>query len=277
MAASSFSHESDARPPSYRSGVRLGPAALRGAIADEAERAIDAMLAGPLPEAVTRSVVRHRVLHRVVEAALDEQDGDPFELAVERFMATPAFKRALHDALSSPEVRTALAAQTAGFGSELAGSLRAHAAVADARIGTAAARASSAGGPASRGIALVVDALLAQVGFLVLAASVSLVAWLAGASSAGWVGALLAGCGWLVVSAAYFAGFWSAVGQTPGMRLLGLRVAAGPGRPGVARSLVRFAGLILSILTFGLGFVPALFDGRRRALPDYLAGTEVVG
>jgi len=32
----------------------------------------------------------------------------------------------------------------------------------------------------------------------------------------------------------------------------------------------------LAIIPCFLGFVPALFDRRRRALPDYLAGTEVV-
>jgi hypothetical protein len=33
---------------------------------------------------------------------------------------------------------------------------------------------------------------------------------------------------------------------------------------------------VVSILTLGLGFVPALVDRRRRALPDFLAGTVVV-
>src|SRR3954463_13786209 len=94
-------------------GVRLRPAALRGALADEAERVIDGLLAGPLPEAVARSIVRHRVVNRVVAEALEAADpslkgGDPVAQAVERVVATPEFKRALQDALSSPEVRRAL-------------------------------------------------------------------------------------------------------------------------------------------------------------------------
>ena len=35
-------------------------------------------------------------------------------------------------------------------------------------------------------------------------------------------------------------------------------------------------GLALAIIPCFLGFVPALFDRQRRALPDYLAGTVVV-
>jgi uncharacterized RDD family membrane protein YckC len=42
------------------------------------------------------------------------------------------------------------------------------------------------------------------------------------------------------------------------------------------QALVRTVGLALAIIPCFLGFVPALFDRRRRALPDYLAGTVVV-
>jgi uncharacterized RDD family membrane protein YckC len=263
--------------------VRLGPAALRGALADEAERVIDGLLAGPLPEAVARSIVRHRVINRMVEEVLKSADAgskdgrDPLELAVERVVATPAFKRALQETLSSPEVRHALVSQTTGFGGELAEALRIRARRLDARLGTKQPRSAQYGGVASRGIALVVDALLAQLTFLVLGASIALVAGLAGASPPGVVGGALAGGGWLIVVVAYFVAFWSTTGQTPGMNLVGVRVrTAAGGAPGALRSLVRCAGLVVSILTLGLGFVPALVDRRRRALPDFLAGTVVV-
>jgi uncharacterized RDD family membrane protein YckC len=77
--------------------------------------------------------------------------------------------------------------------------------------------------------------------------------------------------------ALYFVGFWSVTGQTPGMRLMRLRVQARSGEPpSAARSLLRLAGLILAIIPLGAGFVPVLFDRRRRALPDFVAGTTVV-
>jgi len=33
---------------------------------------------------------------------------------------------------------------------------------------------------------------------------------------------------------------------------------------------------VLAVAPLGAGFVPVLFDDRRRALPDYLARTVVV-
>jgi len=44
----------------------------------------------------------------------------------------------------------------------------------------------------------------------------------------------------------------------------------------VGRAIVRTVGLALAIIPLFAGFIPALFDGRRRALPDYLAGTVVL-
>jgi uncharacterized RDD family membrane protein YckC len=61
------------------------------------------------------------------------------------------------------------------------------------------------------------------------------------------------------------------------MRLAGVRVR-GPradGRLTAGRAIVRTLGLALAIIPCFLGFLPALFDSRRRALPDYLANTVV--
>jgi uncharacterized RDD family membrane protein YckC len=81
----------------------------------------------------------------------------------------------------------------------------------------------------------------------------------------------------LVWTASYFIFFWSTTGQTPGNRLLRIRVidvrTGRPPRP--RRALVRGAGLILSALLLCLGFLMILVDSRRRALHDRLAGTVV--
>ena len=61
------------------------------------------------------------------------------------------------------------------------------------------------------------------------------------------------------------------------MHLLGLRVQGPNGRkPGLLRSVVRLVGLWLAIAIAFLGFLPVLVDDRRRALQDFLSGTEVV-
>ena len=78
-------------------------------------------------------------------------------------------------------------------------------------------------------------------------------------------------------SVAYFVGFWSTTGQTPGARLLRFRVCTyglGPLKP--RRALLRFAGLVLAAIPLFAGFLPILFDDRRRGLQDILARTVVV-
>ena len=73
----------------------------------------------------------------------------------------------------------------------------------------------------------------------------------------------------------YFEGSsWRA---TPGKRLLGIEVLNRAGAPiGYWQALVRFIGRLLSIATFGIGFLAALFNHRRRTLHDLIAGTIVV-
>jgi uncharacterized RDD family membrane protein YckC len=80
---------------------------------------------------------------------------------------------------------------------------------------------------------------------------------------------------WLV---GYFVVFWSATGQTPGSRLLQIRVcrASDGASPSAGASLLRFGGLILAALPLFAGFLPILLDDRRRGTHDMLAGTVVV-
>lgn len=288
----------------------FGP--VRGVLADEAERAIDAALAGPLPEIVGRSIVERRVAERVVTAMLEasaRQEGaaDAVEqilqspalerwlasedaarvvaLATDRIVQNEEFRRSLADLISSPEVRKALTATAGGFGEDAAVAARSKARGADFRVEAwvhrLLRRAESArpgfGGFVSRGVALVVDGLLAQLVFVVAGASIGLVLGLAGGLRPGWLDGALFGGGWLIVVGAYFTAFWTATGETPGMGLMRVHVVAPSGEsPSLLRSLVRFVGLVLAIIPLGAGFLPALVDSRRRALPDYLAGTTVV-
>jgi uncharacterized RDD family membrane protein YckC len=134
------------------------------------------------------------------------------------------------------------------------------------------------GGIATRGIALGIDAGLANLIVLVVGALLSLVASLTGGDlRPQWLVAVLAAAGWLLAVGLYFTVFWSTTGQTPGMRLMGLRVVAADGKPPhFLRSIVRLIGLGLAIVPLFAGFLPVLFDHRRRALQDFLARTVVV-
>jgi uncharacterized RDD family membrane protein YckC len=76
----------------------------------------------------------------------------------------------------------------------------------------------------------------------------------------------------------YFIGFWSFRGQTPGMIPFRLRVAKATdgSRPDWVISLLRYVGLIISIIPFFLGLIWAAFDSRKQGWHDKIAGTVVV-
>jgi uncharacterized RDD family membrane protein YckC len=83
---------------------------------------------------------------------------------------------------------------------------------------------------------------------------------------------------WELLSVAYFVGFWTWRGQTPGMMLLGLRVAreTDGASPGFARSILRYVGYLISGFVLLLGFIWIAFDSRKQGWHDKIAGTVVV-
>lgn len=89
--------------------------------------------------------------------------------------------------------------------------------------------------------------------------------------------AVLGGIAYLIWLVGYFAVFWSTTGQTPGARIMQIRVLATAGETvGLPRAVVRCVGIVLATVPLFAGFVPVLLDDRRRALQDRLAGTVVV-
>jgi uncharacterized RDD family membrane protein YckC len=133
-------------------------------------------------------------------------------------------------------------------------------------------------GLVTRALAFSVDAAIINVAAAAGAAALALAASVTGLSAtASLAAAVTCGAAYVVWSAAYFTTFWSTTGQTPGSRLLRIRVepAAGGGLR-VRRALLRFAGLILAALPLLAGYLLILVDDRRRGLHDRLARTVVV-
>jgi uncharacterized RDD family membrane protein YckC len=90
------------------------------------------------------------------------------------------------------------------------------------------------------------------------------------------VAALLGGAAWIAWSALYFTIFWSLTGQTPGDRLMGIRVYSSTSdRIRIRQAFVRYWAMLLAALPLGAGFLPVLTDGRRRGLHDRIANTVV--
>ena len=75
----------------------------------------------------------------------------------------------------------------------------------------------------------------------------------------------------------YLIVFWTLVGQTPGMRVMRLRVVTRDGgRPRLGQSVVRVVGMVLAAIPLMAGYALILFDDRRQGLQDKLARTYVL-
>jgi uncharacterized RDD family membrane protein YckC len=132
-------------------------------------------------------------------------------------------------------------------------------------------------GVATRAVGLAIDVAIINVIVFATAAVFALVGQLVGNLELDQTGRILAAGGWFLTVAAYFVVFWSTTGQTPGMRMMALRVVGYDGQPpSTGHAVLRLIGLGLAIIPVFLGFVPALLDARRRALPDFMGRTVVL-
>src|SRR4051794_38700174 len=131
-------------------------------------------------------------------------------------------------------------------------------------------------GIATRAVALGIDVVLVEGGLLVVAGVLALVGLLVGGIELGTVAKVVAAGVWLVATGGYFVTFWTGEGQTPGMHAMHVRVATTSGTlPGFWRSVLRVVLLGLCIVTLFIGFLPVLFDNRRRGVHDMGARTVV--
>jgi uncharacterized RDD family membrane protein YckC len=129
-------------------------------------------------------------------------------------------------------------------------------------------------GLVTRALALIVDAVVINVIALITGAVIALIGSLLGVGNLGIAAALTGGFVWLGWTGLYFIVFWMATGQTPGARLLGIRVVSANPRPlGIVRAFVRFVVMMLALIPLGAGFVTVLFDERRRGPHDMAAAT----
>jgi uncharacterized RDD family membrane protein YckC len=77
--------------------------------------------------------------------------------------------------------------------------------------------------------------------------------------------------------AGIFVTFWTLIGQTPGMRFLGIRVQYHGSNEIPFRTAVwRVLAIPLALIPLGLGFLAILVSPKRRGWHDLIAGTEVI-
>lgn len=132
------------------------------------------------------------------------------------------------------------------------------------------------GGLITRAIAFVIDALLIDAAALSVTGAVLLLQSVFAVSGKFHTLAIaVGGVLFFVWVAGYFTVFWTTTGQTPGSRVMQIRVARPDGtRLGVRRALVRLAWMVLS-LPLLWGYLPILWTRRRRTVFDLMAGTVV--
>ena len=87
--------------------------------------------------------------------------------------------------------------------------------------------------------------------------------------------AAIAGGVYVVWTASYFVAFWSVTGQTPGSRLMQVRLVTRSGeKVKPMRALVRWIGMNVAMAPLPWGYVPIPF--KRLGFPDWLAHTRVI-
>lgn len=133
-------------------------------------------------------------------------------------------------------------------------------------------------GLVTRAIAIVIDtAIVSAVAAVVAAAFALVISVFPVSHTLKSVLVAIGGVAFFIWLIAYFVTFWSTTGQTPGNRVMQIRVTRAEGGSIKPRwALVRVGGLLLATFPLFAGFVPILFNERRRGLADWMANTVVI-
>jgi uncharacterized RDD family membrane protein YckC len=257
--------------------------AIVSAVESEAvERALARVLKGPVVEEAVQGALESDA---VKKALLEAMDSELVDEVWRRLLASAQAQQLVERIAEAPEVRAAIRAQSVG----LLGDIGRQIAKLARDLDDAAERIlrriffrrrrplpTNRAGIVSRGLATLVDAVIVNLTFTVIAAAISLIVNLLGGEGEDAprfviaVGSLT----WLAIVGVYLVGFWSLAGQTPGMRFLGIRLNVR--RLPLRRSVRRLIGIGLSVITFGIGFLGVVFSESRRGWADRLGGTEVI-
>jgi uncharacterized RDD family membrane protein YckC len=259
-------------------------AGLDRAIEEATEDAIVRAVESEAMERALARVLDGPVVDRAVKRALESEAVDQ---AWERLLASDEAQKLVERIAEAPEIRAAIASQSAGLLEDIARQVRGLARRLDDLAERVVRRVlfrrrrsepTDRAGIISRALAFGIDVALLNIGFFAASALVALAASVflpdpSGVSTP----ALAVGAGvWLVAGAMYLLLFWSLAGQTPGMRFLGDAIEADGAREiGLGRAVRRLVGLVLAAIPLGLGFIGILLGDRRRGLQDVIAGTEV--
>jgi uncharacterized RDD family membrane protein YckC len=257
--------------------------AIVSAVESEAvERAIARVLEGPVVEEAVKGALDSDA---VKQAILETLDSELVDEVWRRLLASQQTQQLVERIAEAPEVRAAIASQSVGLLGDIGRQIAKLARDLDNVVERVLRRIffrrrrplpTNRAGAVTRGAAFVIDAVIINLFFTVLAGAVTLLVTFFGGSGSGVPrGAIAVGSfAWLAVVATYLVGFWALAGQTPGMRFLGIRLDERRLPPG--RAIRRLIGLGLSFITLGIGFLGIVFGESRRSWADRMGRTEVV-
>jgi uncharacterized RDD family membrane protein YckC len=135
--------------------------------------------------------------------------------------------------------------------------------------------------PVARVIGYIIDGFITGAAVLVLGLGLGAIIGLAGEAGRNFIaglGFILYFLAILVIWLLYFPYFWQKSGQTPGMKVMKIKVVRDEdgGPIGWGTGIVRLFGFWVSSIVFYIGFIWVLVDKRRRGWFDLMAGTCVV-
>ena len=283
-----------------RGAERLaGATGVDKAIEDATEEAIVRALHSPVVErAIVRALVEENALRRALDRALERDEvADAIVRALDtevadrvwrEILAGPKAQMLVERIAEAPEVRAAITQQGMGLVTDVGRRLTVITEALDEALERLAHRLvrrpgheaeTNQVGLVTRAVAGAIDLALIS---LALSIGSGLIASIVPAATGGsdglstW-GLIIFGAVEFLIGGAVFVAFWSLVGQTPGMRLLSIRLdVAGSREVGLRRAVRRLLGVWLALLPAGLGFLAILLSPERRGWHDRIAGTTVV-
>ncbi len=280
-----------------RAGERVASAAgIDDAVETATEEAIVRALESP---AVERAIIRvleseaaqdafERTLSSpaVERAAVKALDSELVDHVWDRLLASDEAQRLIERIATAPEIRQAIASQGVGLLDDIGRQIRdlggrfddALERVVRKIIGRPRTEPTRHVGLVTRGAAALLDAGILNGLLLAATALLGIVlSALFDPDHVSAIGIVLGAGAWILIGSAYLFTFWSLAGQTPGMRILSIRIEKdGSRRLGGRVARRRLGGVYLSVLALGLPFLGEITRDDRRGYHDRRAGTDVV-
>jgi uncharacterized RDD family membrane protein YckC len=261
---------------------------------------VDQALDEAVEEAIVRAL-RSPAIGRAIERAMEDRaatmslDADQVAGMVKQVLETEAAELVWDEVLASaqaqmlveriagaPEIRAAIAEQSAGLITDIGIRLTKMTEALDDAVERIVSphnfdRETDQAGLVTRLAAAGVDFGLLVLAYSLVSSMLASVIPFAFGGQLSLPVAIALGVVGFLVAGGVLAAFWALAGQTPGMRFLSIRLIHDGSREISARCAIhRVFALALALLPAGLGFLAIARDRSRRGWHDRMTGTEVV-